>query len=534
MRKFISPLLVLCLLYLSTSQAQSRPKLVVGIVVDQMRYDFLYRYESKYGKGGFKRLMNEGFHCKNNHFNYVPTYTGPGHSSIYTGSVPAIHGIIANDWYDRKKDAYVYCAEDNSVRSIGTENNAGKMSPRNMLTTTICDQLKLHYNFSNKTLGIALKDRGAILPAGHTANAAYWFDSKTGNWISSSFYIDSLPVWVQQFNAKKIAEKYAAQKWQTLYSIDKYKESTPDDNSWEEVMRGETGPTFPHDLKKDISAIRFSPFGNNLTKDFMLAAIKGENMGTDSITDFLALSFSSTDYVGHAYGPNSIETEDTYLRLDKDLEEILNFLDREVGKNQYLVFLTADHGVAEVPGFAQSKKIPGRLLDFKALDTSIKQVLSKAYGNEQWILSNDNDQIFLNKPLFKEKNIDIKKAIELLIEALLEQPGIQYAINLTNLDRAALPGIYKERIINGYHQKRSGEIQYITEPGWITHGAKGTTHGSSWNYDTHVPLLFYGMHVKKGETSEKTSISDIAPTIANYLNILAPNGSIGHVIKISK
>ena len=534
MVKFIRLILIFSAFYLSTTSAQNKPKLVVGIVIDQMRYDYLYRYENKYGKGGFKKLMQEGFHCKNNHYNYVPTYTGPGHASIYTGTVPAIHGIIANDWFDRKKDAFIYCAEDKSVKSVGTDNNAGLMSPKNMLTSSICDQLRIHYNFFNKTIGIAIKDRGAILPAGHSANAAYWYDALTGKWISSSYYMDSLPIWVQGFNQLSLPTKYANTLWQTLLPIEQYKESTTDNNVWEDHPKIDTAPVFPHKFKGDIGLIRASPFGNTLTKEFAFATIKGEKLGKDSIPDFLAISFSSPDYVGHLYGPNSIESEDTYLRLDKDIEEILQFLDREVGKNQYLVFLTADHGVADIPGYSNHIKLPGKVLNIKAIDTAVKQILIKEFGNENWVSAIDNDQIFLNRNMFKSKNIELKKAVDIILPILLDQPGIQFAVNLQNMDKTTMPTLFKEKIINGCNQKRSGDIQYITEPGWITHGMRGTTHGSSWNYDTHVPLIFYGTQIKKGETTERTSITDIAPTIANQLNILAPNGCIGNIIKMSK
>lgn len=529
---FFRAIAILSLFYLSTAKAQSRPKLVVGIVVDQMRFDFISRYDSKYGKGGFKKLVREGFFCKNNHYNYVPTYTGPGHTSIYTGTTPAVHGIIANDWFERNKDAFIYCAEDKTVKTIGTSNNSGQMSPRNMLTTTICDQLRLHHNYKNKTIGIALKDRGAILPAGHTANGAYWFDAAGGLFVSSSFYMDSLPSWVKQYNALQRPQFFAKQTWTPLLKPEQYTESTTDNNTWEGMFKNETAPVFPHQFNGDVSLIRASPFGNTLTKEFMYAAIKGEQLGKDSITDFIAVSFSSPDYVGHQYGPNAIETEDVYLRLDKDIEEIIQYLDKEIGKNQYLLFLTADHGVADVPAFSQTNRIPGNILDMKAIDTIVKQTLNKEYGQDHWVLAIDNDQVYLNRKLLKQKNIELKKTVDLLLPVLAEQEGIQFVIPLQNMDKATLPQHYRERVLNGYHPKRSGDIQYITQAGWITHGNKGTTHGSSWNYDTHVPLIFYGHQVKKGETTERTNITDIAPTIANYLNILAPNGSIGNIIPI--
>ncbi len=321
----------------------ARPKLIVGIVVDQMRWDFLYRYYDRYSKGGFKRLMNDGFNCENTFIPYTPTVTAAGHTCIYTGSVPAIHGVVGNGWYDYTEKRDVYCSEDKSVQTVGATNDNGKMSPKNMLTTTICDELKLATNFRSKVIGVAIKDRGAILPAGHSADAAYWYDSKTGSFISSTYYFNELPKWTQDFNASNKTNSYYEKNWNTLYPINTYLQSDVDTNNYESTVLGDNQKGFPYDLKrfidkKDFGKIRSTPYGNSLTFDFAKAALINEQLGKDSITDFLAVSFSSTDYIGHAFGPNSVEIEDTYLRLDKDLEAFLIFLDNQVGKNNYTFF----------------------------------------------------------------------------------------------------------------------------------------------------------------------------------------------------
>ncbi len=274
----------------------------MGIVVDQRRYDYLTRYWNKLGEGGFKKLVNEGFNCTNTHYNYIPTYTAPGHASIYTGTTPSVHGIISNDWFDRKKKANIYVTTDQMVKATGTNDYAGKMSPVNLLTTTFCDELKLASNLRSKVIGVALKDRSSILPAGRSADAAYWFESATGNFISSSWYMDSLPQWVRNFNNKKHAEKYKAQHWTTLLPIEKYVESTPDDTEYEDLFPGEERPVFPHRFDNNATInyefIRRTPFGSTLTKDFALAAMAEENLGKDEFTDVLAISFSSPDYEG--------------------------------------------------------------------------------------------------------------------------------------------------------------------------------------------------------------------------------------------
>ena len=326
----------------------SRPKLIVGIVIDQMRYDYLTRFYSRYGDGGFKRMVNEGFNCKNHHFNYIPTKTGPGHASIFTGTTPKYHGILANDWFDKSLREKVNCVGDNNYQSVGTSNEDGKVSPRQMLTTTFADENRLFTQMKGKTIGVSIKDRGAVLPAGHTANAAYWLDfdlntESNGNWITSSYYMKELPQWAEEFNASGIINSYF-RIWDTYYPIDTYTASGSDLNNFERIFTGIKTATFPYNLETlksqngNYKIIAESPFGNNLTTDFALAAIKGEQLGQDSFTDVLTISYSSTDKVGHDFGPNSIEIEDTYLRLDYELERLFNALDTEIGKGEYTVF----------------------------------------------------------------------------------------------------------------------------------------------------------------------------------------------------
>lgn len=512
-----------------------KPKLVVGIVVDQMRYDFLYRYSEKYTSGGFKRLMNEGFNCRNNHYDYAPTVTAAGHAAIFTGSIPAINGMIGNEWFNQKTGKVVYCVEDSSVRTVGSDSKAGLMSPKNLLVSTITDQLRIANNFQSKTIGIALKDRGSILPAGHTANAAYWFDSKNGAWITSTFYMNDLPQWVKDFNGLKMPQKYMTEGWKTFLPIEQYTESTADNQPYEAKLSGEKTPTFPHELAAQsgvnlLEVIRTTPFGNTLTKDFALAAIQNENLGKSPKTDFLTVSFSSPDYVGHAFGPNSIEVEDTYLRLDKDIAEILTSLDNNLGKGNYLVFLSADHGVADVPGFAQSQKMPAGVLDAGNVSKEVKAALKNAFGEGEFIRAEDNSQIYLNDTLLKAKKLTYAQVHAVVRETLLKRDDIADVVDLHNLANSTLPDYQLSYVKNGLNPRRSGDIMIVLNPSWFTGRKQGTTHGTLYRYDTHVPLLFYGWKVKAGETTLRTNISDISPTVADFLNILEPNGSVGNVI----
>lgn len=513
-----------------------RPKLVVGIVVDQMRYDYLYRYWDKYGDKGFKRLIRDGFSYENAHYNYTPTYTGPGHASIYTGTTPAIHGIVGNDWYDRGTAKNMYCAEDKTVQSVGSTSSAGLMSPKNLLATTITDELRLATNSQSKVIGIALKDRGAILPAGHMANAAYWFDGSNGSWITSTFYMQALPAWVQAFNARKIADKYLAQPWTPLLPLDQYTESTPDDNAFERPFGGQSRPVFPYDLAKLRGAssdiLRSTPFGNTFTKDFALEAIRAEQLGKGKATDFLALSFSSTDYVGHQFGPNSVEAQDTYLRLDRDLAELLAFLDKQVGKNQYLVFLSADHGAAPVPAFANSVRVPTGTLNTRQVQDSVKQFLQRQYGPGKWVLSFTNRQVYLNHELIKAKKLDLARVQEQVAGYLRPFEGVLQVTPAGSLSSSSLVGGLDSYIHRGFQFGRSGDVVVTLLPGWFEGSGgketKGTTHGSSNAYDTHVPIIWYGWQVKKGVSSTRVSITDIAPTLAQWLRIMEPNGNSGY------
>ncbi|WP_437398157.1 alkaline phosphatase PafA [Flagellimonas lutimaris] len=545
----IVSILALCMISISYGQRRKKsieepqqelisqtPKLVVGIVVDQMRYDYLTRFWGQYGNGGFKRMVNEGFNAKNNHFNYAPTSTGPGHTSVYTGTTPSMHGIIGNNWYDKATDKEVYCAGDDSYSSVGTTSDAGKMSPHRMLTTTITDQLRLHTQQRGKVIGVALKDRGAILPAGHSANAAYWFEGgETGNWITSSYYMDELPQWVEDFNTSNIVEAYK-KPWNTLKPIETYVESGLDVNNYEGLQKGESTNAFPHDFPTiwgqngQFDLLRRSPYGNSITADFALAALEGEELGQDAITDFLAISFSSTDYVGHFYGVNSKEVEDTYIRLDQDLARIFSALDEKVGEGEYTVFLTADHAAINVPSYLKDQKIPAGYLDMKGIGEKFDDFLQYKYGTTDVVKNLSNYQVFLDHKILTNLDIDIVIAQEEIAQELLSYEGIGQVYTghqmWANDYTQGIPYILQ----NGYNQKRSGDVLIVPDPGYISYSRTGSTHGSPQIYDTHVPLLLFGKGVKQGSTVNRTEIPDIAPTIATLLGIAFPNGTTGQPI----
>ncbi|MCL6264887.1 alkaline phosphatase PafA [Flagellimonas myxillae] len=516
--------------------AQS-PKLVVGIVVDQMRYDYLTRFWNHYGDEGFKRMIRDGFNCKNHHFNYAPTSTGPGHASVYTGTTPATHGIIGNNWYDKYQDKEVYCASDDRLFSVGSTSDAGKMSPHRLLTTTITDQLRLHTQKRGKVIAVALKDRGAVLPGGHMANAAYWFEGgDTGKWISSSYYMTDLPQWVKDFNTSGKIQEYK-KAWTTLKDIALYTESGTDNNAYEGLFEEETAPTFPHSTPnllsktKDFEIIKYTPYGNSLTLDFALEALEHESLGVDSITDFLAISFSSTDYVGHKFGVNSKEIQDTYLRLDLDLARLFNRLDEKVGAGNYTVFLTADHGAINVPAYLRDEQIPSNYLDMEALKSKFIEFQKYKFGTTDVVKNISNYQVFLDHKVIHNLDIDLNDAQEEIARELLGYEQVNQVYTATQMWQNDYTQGIPYILQNGYNQKRSGDVLLVPSPGYTAYHETGSTHGSPMIYDTHVPLLLFGKGVKQGSTVNRTEIPDIAPTMAALMGIAFPNGTTGRPLR---
>jgi predicted AlkP superfamily pyrophosphatase or phosphodiesterase len=509
-----------------------QPKLVVGIVVDQMRHDYIYRYWDKYGNGGFKKIVSEGYFYRNAHYNYVPTYTGPGHASIYTGTSPATHGIISNDWFVKETNAMTYCTDDDNVKTVGSDSKLGLMSPKNLLVTTIGDELKLATNQRSKVFAISLKDRSSILPAGHSANGAFWFDGTVGKFISSSHYMTALPAWVNEFNNKQLAAKYLSQGWNTLYPVNTYEESIADKNNYEAAPNKKDTAVFPYEYKAQLEKnnfeiIKSTPYGNTITKDMALACLKAEQLGKGKETDMLCISFSSTDYVGHYYGPRSVEVEDVYLRLDKDLEELIGSLDATLGKNNYILFLTADHGACDVPAHLKDLKIPGGYINEEQLAKEIKTFCGNQFG-DSLVLMIVNQQIFLNEAKMAAMKLNKFSVEHTLANYLLSIKGVAEAYPSDILKYGDFSeGTFKYLIQKGYNHVRSGNVAFSYNPAWMEYHNKGTTHGASYSYDTHVPVLFYGMGIPKGSSVRKVNVVDIAPTISEILHMSFPNGTTG-------
>jgi predicted AlkP superfamily pyrophosphatase or phosphodiesterase len=538
MRKLLLASLFITLLLQAASQGTSagftlqRPKLVVGIMIDQMRWDYLYRYYNSYGENGFKRLLGNGFSCENTMIPYAQTVTAAGHSSVYTGSVPAFNGIIGNEWYDRDKGRAIYCTEDNTVKILGGNSLSAPMSPKNLWVSTVCDELRLATNFKSKVIGVAIKDRGCILPSGRSANAAYWYDDKTGNWVTSTYYMSQLPVWVEKFNDRKLADSFFHLNWNTLVDIKKYTQSTDDNEPYEGKYNNESSITFPHQLDnqvgKDYNLLRATPYGNTLTLLFAKKALESEKLGKGGSTDFLDISLSSTDVVGHQTGTTSVETEDMYRRLDKDLGDFLTYLDATVGKGNYLLFLTADHGASQAPGFLKEHGLAGKaLVDHGA---ELNAAVKNKFGVSNAVIGSYVLQFYLNNKVLDSAGINKNDVKQFIIDYLNKKEEVYLAFDTKDINKINLPADIKEKIYKGFNPKTGGDIQLVLKPGYFYGKETGTQHGVWYPYDAHIPLVFYGWKIKPGQLNREVYMTDIAPTVAALLHIQMPSGCIGKPI----
>ncbi len=519
-----------------------RPKLVVGLVVDQMRWDYLYRFYDLYGNDGFKRLLKDGFNCQNTMVNYLPANTAPGHSCIYTGSVPSIHGIAGNNWIDENGKKW-YCVDDPNVKSVL---GISSMSPSTLLTTTITDELRLATNFQSRVFGVAIKDRGSILPSGHLGNAAYFYNDSLGVFTTTTYYAKPFqnPDWLQAFNKRKVVDSLTKLNWKPLLAQKEYNQSVDYSAYYGKICKAEKVASFPHMVDTFNDANRFSalktmPAGNTYTLMMAKACRDGEKLGQGDNTDFLAISLSSTDYAGHTYAPNSMEVEDMYLRLDREIAELLKYLDETEGRNNYLLFLTADHAAAHNAIFLKDRDVPAEVVGFSGKVPDLNYYLKEQLHLDsftRYVQDIINYQVFLDNNLIKSTGADRQHIKDLVMDWLKTQSGIAYVMDMENISKSAVPEPIRSMAINGYNRRRSGCIQYVMDPGWYDFGnangitLTGTTHGS-WNpYDTHIPLLWYGWGVPKGETHTVVNMTDISATLAAMLHIQMPNGCIGKPI----
>lgn len=504
---------LLALLVLSLSavaQTPRRPKLIVAIAVDQFRYDYLTRFRDQYS-GGLARLLTQGAVFTNANYEHFPTVTAIGHSTFLSGATPSVSGIVGNEWWDRTTNKNVTSVEDDKVTMLGGEGKAGKAaSPRRLLVSTLGDELKMAGRGS-KVIGVSVKDRSAILPAGHMADGAYWLDSNSGNFVSSTYYFAQLPEWAVAFNKTRMPDKYLSA-------------------AWKPVNGGEALKTLAAKADKDFyNSLDATPFSNELVQKFAEAAIVGEQLGKHNNTDLLAVSFSANDYVGHAVGPDHPQVKDISIRTDRMLGDLFKFIDAQVGMRNVLVVMTADHGVAPVPELNAERKMPGGRLG--KLAEVMEQSLAHKYGQGKWVVKGGTST-FLNRRLIQERNLDLKEVAETAAAAAREYPHVFRVYTYDQLQKGAVPGDpIDRRIINGFHHQRGADVTIIPDPYYLSEGKAGSSsHGAPFSYDTHVPVIFMGDWIKAGRYHQKVMPNDIAPTLATLLDVETPSGAVGKVL----
>jgi predicted AlkP superfamily pyrophosphatase or phosphodiesterase len=514
-----------------------KPRLIVGIVVSQMRYDYIFRFWDKLSDNGIKLLIDRGTFCKNTSFNYLYSQDGVGHASIVTGTTPSNHGIISKEWYLNLQDKMESYTEDPNHKAVGGDYENGHHSPRNLMCTTFPDELRLSNDFKSKVFSVALEPGPAIFSGGHTGNCAYWFDPNTGNWITSTYYADSLPAWANDFNNKKFSDIYLSQEWNTLLPVGQYTESLPDQNKYESGYDGRI--TFPYPLteisgskknKKNYGILTKTPYGNLLTKDFASSLLIGEELGKDDNTDLLMISFTAGESIGNLFGPNSIEVEDALIRLDLELAHFIQFLETQVGKENLLIFLASGSGVAQVPTYLIDSKIPAGYFNQLGAIALLKSALNNTYGRGDWVKAYQSQQIFLNHTLIEDSKLSLRDIQDYVAQFMLQFAGVANTVTSYTLQTTNFTSGIFEKIQYSYNQKRSGDVLINLKAGWVEKGSGVTDHNSSYAYDSKIPLIWYGWKIGRGTITRPVDITDIAPTLCTFLNISYPNACTGSPI----
>jgi hypothetical protein len=547
-------LLIVTLLLGSVAQSQQRthPRLVLLIAVDQFRYDYLERYGDLFVANGLRRLMRDGASWTQSNYDHMPTYTAPGHATMMTGAYPAESGIIGNEWLDRPSGKRITSVFDDSVKLLGGGPNDAASSPSRLITSTVGDELRLATNDRAKVIGISVKDRSAILPAGRHANAAYWFSTTTGNMVSSTYYFNELPAWVSTFNAGRMADKYFGAKWERLLPENEYvKRVGPDSPPWENVTSAGDTNAFPHTITGGAKglgntfywALDYSPFLNEVLDSFAQQAIVNEKLGQDEDTDVLTVSFSANDYVGHRYGPYSHEAMDAVLRVDREVAKLLDFVDARVGLSNTLIAFTADHGVSPIPEHAAAMGLGGGRIKAADLFATIEKALSARYKPEsdyllrfkeanttrEWLI---NSNLYFNYDALRRDGVNVEEFSQAVCAAALTVPGIARCFTRTQLMRGAtsFTDPIERRALHGFYPSRSGDAVLVPEPYKYLAETITATHGSPYTYDTHVPTIIMGAGVNAGRYLEPASPADIAPTLSALLRITPPSNSVGRVL----
>jgi predicted AlkP superfamily pyrophosphatase or phosphodiesterase len=541
MRQLINLIFLLLITIPATPQSAyippDKPQLVIGIVVEQLRYDQLERIWDILPDNGLKRMINEGTYYRNASIDYLSTQAGPGFATISTGASPSAHGITSDMWYHPFNDEMIYCVSDASVNAVGGSFETGLYSPANLLSSTFSDELQAATCGGSKVYGIGIREMSAIIATGHAADGAFWYDDRTGTWMSSTYYIDSLPPWLMDFNAMLLPGQYLNQPWQPLRDPAGYPGCQPDSSTLERGFSNQTW--FPYDMKelstkgklinvtRDYSLLRETPFADDFTTELALRLIDNEELGKDDVTDFLAVTYSATDYIGHRFGPTSVETFDALLRLDKNIARLLERIDKSIGKKNVLGYMVSAHGVSEIPAVLAQSRIPSGYFMLNQSLQLLRSYLNAVYGQGDWVRGFYDSQIFLNRGLMEDAKISLEEIQKKVARFMVQFAAVASAVPTSAFEMSDFAGGLLRKMSNNYSQQRSGDVMIALNPGWVEKSDNVTGHNSPWEYDSHVPLVWYGWTASKASVTRRVTTRDIATTLSVLCKVPMPNASSG-------
>lgn len=531
------------LLLFTTASAQNayippdKPKLVIGIIVEQLRYDQLERVWDILPDNGLKRMVSEGTYYRNVSLDYLSTQAAPGFATIATGATPSAHGITSDTWFHPFNDQMIFSVQDPTAGAVGGSFETGLYSPVNLLSSTFADELQMASCGASKVYGIGIKEMGAIITAGHAADGAFWYDDRTGTWMSSNYYGDSLPVWLMDLNAMLLPGQYMNQPWQPLMDPMRYPGCQADTNIHERGFEGQTW--FPYDLKKmstkgtllkatrDYSVLRETPFADEFTTELAFRLIENEQLGQDDITDYLAITYSATDYIGHRFGPSSVEAADALVRLDKNIGQLLDRIDKSLGKRNVLVYFVSAHGVSEIPAVLEESRIPSGYFRVNQSLQLLRSYLNAVYGQGDWVKGFFDNQIFLNRGLIDDAKLSLEDIQKKVARFMVQFSGIAAAVPTSAFEMSDFAGGLLLKMNNNYSQQRSGDVMIALNPGWVEKTDNVTGHNSPYEYDSHVPLIWFGWTASRSSVTRSVTTRDIAVTLSVLCRIPLPNAASG-------
>ncbi len=514
-----------------------KPKLVIGIIVEQLRYDQLEKLRDVFSDGGIKKMINEGTYFRNASYDYLLTQAAPGFATISTGTDPSYHGMTSDSWYHPLSDQVIYCVQDPKVSPVGGSFETGLFSPANLLSSTFADELEMATCGNAKVYSVGMKEMSSIITGGHSADGAYWYDNRTGTWMSSTYYGKSLPEWLMDFNASMYPESYLGKVWAPYMEISNYPGCQIDSSKYERGFNSQTW--FPYDLKslsttgrlmnekRDYGLLRETPFADDFTTDLALRLIENEMMGQDDVTDFLAITYSATDYIGHRFGPSSVESADAIIRLDQNISRLIDLVNNKLGKKNVLIYLVAAHGISEIPAVLESNRIPSGYYKLNQSLQLLRSYLNAIYGQGDWVKGFYDNQVFLNRTLIEDADISLEEIQRKIARFLVQFSGISNAVPCSTFEMNTFDDGLLMKMNHSFSPQRSGDIMITLNPGWVEKTDNVANHNSPYEYDSHVPLIWYGWTASKATVSRKVNIKDIAVTLSELCKVPMPNAANG-------